>query len=654
MSHITDEQKKLTPVIGDMDDKKVDIPDYSETEKLYLQGLQSRLEIARNDRDNQHEEFDNMDYLTYYEENEKWANSYIQPKKNKEETNFTSGVVRQKLFALLAAVNNLDLSPDISAFSKDGIKIQALGDAMEDIFLKAEDLENDAEKKLLRQYEMLKHGSVFVEEIWDERFIKEKKMSSKFDGKLPKEEVKMWSERLKKVFAHPSRNIIPGTNVYLGDITQYDITKQPYIFTLEVTSYEEVKATYGEWERWNFVTKDKKAFSSSTDEAILFNNWRLTGVQKGKCEIIKYQDKWNNEYALLINGVLMTPVGLPLPWGWEDYNIAQQNTEPIHAKFAYGNSFVRKVRANAALFDEMLRLAILKTQKSFQPPRYNISGKIVSSRMFMPGKINYGLQPGTLPPIEGENAGVNNSELAMIQEISKAIDNQSVSPVFTGQATERQETATAIIEMQRQAKLVLGNTIFACSMLEWKLSWLRLYNVLKNWFNDDAIDQVRATLSVERNIPGRGLGRRMIIPTKELPSSLAIAKTEETLEAEEGVPVKLIFLNPDELKSAKLTWQSVIRPRERVTSETQKLMFRAFMADAQLFGPLLNLEHLGERFASVWGEDPSKLFTKPEEMKPSPTPEGEGTSGIVSPGMNLPTPEKAAGREMASAMGMTQ
>src|SRR3990167_5733014 len=72
--------------------------------------------------------------------------------------------------------------------------------------------------------------------------------------------------------------------------------------------------------------------------------WRLLDMQDDYVEIIRYQDKWNNEFAVLVNGVLMTPVGLPLPWGYEDYNIAQQNLEPIHAKFALGKSLVFKIR----------------------------------------------------------------------------------------------------------------------------------------------------------------------------------------------------------------------------------------------------------------------------------------------------------------------
>ena len=61
-----------------------DTPDYSDTEESYLRGLRKRLETARNARDTSHDEFDGMDYITYYNQNERLANTYIEPKKNKQ------------------------------------------------------------------------------------------------------------------------------------------------------------------------------------------------------------------------------------------------------------------------------------------------------------------------------------------------------------------------------------------------------------------------------------------------------------------------------------------------------------------------------------------------------------------------------------------
>ena len=627
-------------------------PFYSSQEEEYLDALRTRLENARNARDQQHDEFDGMSYINYYELNERIANTFVAPKKNKEDTNFQSGVVRQKVFALLSSLVNLNLSGDISAFDKEGLEVQSLGDAMEDIILKTNELDIDDEKKYIRQYELLKHGTVFVEELWDEKSKKEKKMKGNFEGKTKME----WITRVKKAFARPTRNVIPGLNVYLGDISKYDISEQPFIFTVDVKPYEEAKMLFGEWERWKNVPKEIVQSDAALTGTTLFNpNWRLLETEENYVEIIRYQDKWNNEFAILLNGVLMTPIGLPLIWGYEDYNIAQQNLEPIHAKFAYGKSLVARIRNKAILLDELLKLAVLKTQKSFMPPYINISGRVLSNRVLMPGKISYGIQPNTLIPInEKEAQGITQAEMSMIQEIQESINAETTSPTFQGQQAKGSPTATEIIELQRQAKMVLGLTVFAMSMLEWKLEWLRLKNILAHWFNpeDTVLDEARNTIrskfrqvSVDRTMEGEGMGRRIIVPTKEIPSSNAIMQAEDSLTEEQGMPIRLIFLNPEEVTNSSLIWQIVVRPKERQTSEVNKLMFRAFMQDILPLQP--NIQYLQERISSVWEENPQKLFA-PNPMPTMPM-EGEGEqlgAGVLSPRVNLPSAENALNRNI--------
>lgn len=646
-----EEEKELKSELLRTKVEQIEKPDYSDEEKDYLGGLRKKMEEAKNMRDTQHDEFDGMDYVNQYEMNERLANTFIQPKRNKEDTNFQSGVIRQKLFALLSAITGLDLRGDINAFNTDGFQVQALGDAMEDIILKTNELDTDDEKKYLRHYELLKQGTVFVEELWEEKSKVVKKSNKKFNGALKDFD---WTQSIKKAFARPTRNIIPGPNVYLGDITQYDISSQPFIFTVDVVPYSKAKAIFSKWERWENVPKKTVRYNSNES---LYDG-TLLNTSEDSVEILRYQDKWANEYALLLNGVLMTPIGLPLTdlWGYEDYNIAQQNLEAINAKFAYGKSLVSRVKNKVALLDELMRLAILKTQKSFMPPYLNISGRVLSNRVFMPGKISHGIAPNTLIPINDKEAqGVTNSELSMIKEMQESINQETTSPIFSGQQSEGNPTATEIVELQRQAKMVLGLTIFSISMLEWKLEWLRLKNILAHWFNeeDKVVDEARAVLkskfrkvTTDQNIDGEGMGKRIVIPSKEIPSSNAIMKAEDVLTEEQGMPIRLIFVNPEEVTNAKLIWQIVIRPRERKTSEVNKLMFRAFMQDIMPLGP--NIDYLREKASSIWEENAQKLFA------PNPAPavgpdgqpiEGEGST-TISPRVKMPTAEKAVGQEI--------
>lgn len=655
-------ENNQSSVIKDTDDKKVEIPDYSDDEIKYIGSLQTRLETARDNREKNHPEYNNMSYSERWEQEEKDANTFIEPAKNEDDIRFVSGTIRQKLFALLAHIANLDLSCDISAYDENEMPVVRLGNAIENIIEKTNELDEDKEKKLLRQYELLKHGHVFLEEIWEERWGWVSKMLKKFDGTIKGSK---WEKTWKKIHSKCVRNILSGLNVYLGDINQYFISKQPYIFTTQYISYAEAEGLYGKWERWKYVTKYQKQFSPSSDSGILFNNWALNNVDKDQVEVVKYQDKWNNEYAVILNGVLMTPIGLPLPQGYQDYNIIQQNLEPINTFFAYGGSMIARIKTKVGLLDEMLKLAILKTQKSFMPPYLNMSGKVISRRVLMPGKITSGLSIGDLSPIDAnQTQGVSASEWNMISELKSEVDRDSTSPQFSGQQGEGQTTATEVVELQRQAKLALGLTILACSLLEEKLGWLRLYNILENWFEpqNEVVDEAKGMIVnkyrvTNRQIPieGEGLGREIVLPTDQEVTPQQVYNEEESLKEQLGEPVKIIVLNPQEIKRAKYIWQISVTPKEGKSNEVSKLMFRAMMADIGVFGQDVNMSYLEDQFATVWDRDSSKLFNK----QPAPTapPVMPGQEKTKATGVNIPgmpnvqdTTNKAMGNVMKQGL----
>jgi hypothetical protein len=646
------------------DAKQYKRPPYTPDEEKYLGRLQAMLERARNARDTAHEEFDGMTFVESWQSEEKAANTFIAPKINPEDTNFQSGIQRDNLIQIIAQVINYDMGPQIKAYDQSQLELTGLGLAMETIDAKLANLEGDDEKKVMRAYELFKHGYVDVEELWEERWQWGKKWIKKFEGRIKDAS---WKKKLKLLYARPVRNILSGLNVYWGDITQYDSRYQPYVFTVKYRHYDDAASEYGAigedgkpvWDRWHYVTRAKQSSTApETGQSIIYNTWRLTEVTTDQVEEIRFQDKWNNEFALLLNGVLMTPLGMPLPWGYEDYNIVHQNLEPIHPFFAYGGSLIKRMKANTAIYDEFLKMGVLKTQKSFMPARFNISGKTVSRRMFMPGKITAGFKPEQLPTIDQkETEGVTQSELAMIQKLEQ---NISSKPSPSAGATGGRANNAVLMAQQQQAKISLGWFIFFDTLLEQKLSWVRLFNILANYFNpiDSKLDDARKTLksqyritSQDTNIPGKGTGTRLVVPTDEKNITAQDVKgMEDDLSKKHNRPFQVIVVQPEVIKEAEHTWEIVISQREKKTSDAAKVMFRGMMQDINAYFPnSKNDEELQEEFAIAWGKNPGKLFKPPQQvqqpgagipdlnMKPSAKPKIPG----------MPTPEKG----MADAIG---
>jgi len=646
-------KKEKDPILALEEEKKkhgVETPFYSKEELEYIHNLRNKLATARNVRESTHDEFDGMTYAQRCEANRKGAQTFITPKKNKEDTTFVTGTTRQKIFVLLSALTNLNITSEIHAFDEKNTEDVGLGHSLDLLNEKTSILDNDDEKKVLRQYTMLEQGEVFVEEVWDEKFELIKDIVVPFDGKNVK--LAKWEKRLKKVSSGPTRNILLNENVYLGDITVYDFKKQPFIFTIEQKNYEDAKAIYGDWERWKHVERGAKYFSTQQDASTYNKNWTLTEVSKDQVEIAKFQDKNNNEYAIIINGILMTPVGLPIPRKWGEgveYNITQQIGEIISPYFAYGKSIVMKLRTKQAVYDEMLRLAILKTQQSFMPAYANNTGVHLSSRIMMPGKMTTGID-ATKIQVLGDPKGLQKSEVQMMGEIQKSLDDDSASPVMQGKnpvGTTRM-TATQSQQLRQQADLAMSGIILAATLLETKLGTMRLYNNLENWFKpvgstveDGQIKSKYRSMNIDKLIEGEGAGQSILRATETPKDPMQIYNEEEQIKKKTGVPTRINEVNPLALENVKYTYYVTATQKPRKNSDLTKVLFTEMMQGAQQF-PNINMEYMSERFAEVWGEDPTKMFQKGGG---APTPPG----GEAAPG-GAPGGAGARGKTMPKSM----
>lgn len=607
---------------------------YKSEDKTYLTYLQRRLERAKNQRNQPYKEFDNKTYAQDFNENIKIANTTLPEKKNDDDVIVSAGTVESKLDALLSHVLNLDLGPEVLAYDSENNLISEAGVALSDTIFYTEQRDGgissgDKEKKMLRQRELLSQNAVFVQEEWMRKFERKKKLQEKYNGQF--KDWKKWNDALELVFEGPARSLLHGPNVYLGDITEYFMENQPYVFVVIEQNYDIAKTKYGQFENWNYVNKGAVPETVTKEQRTIYdNNWRLTDVKDENVEVILYQDKPNDEFVIIINGVLMTPIGFPLsavsPAG--EYNIAKQVFRPISAKFAYGKPFVRlgSVREISKLIDEMLKLFVLKTRKSYAPPYVNTSNRVISSRVLSAGRITMGVSPDALKKIGEEGQGVTANEYNILKELQDRVDKTTVSNQFAGQQGKSGTTATEVVELQRQAKLTLGLTIAACEFLELKLAYLRLWNILDNWYEplDKKVRDVNGVRKMlnryrkvtrETNIEGEGLGERQVIPTDDepVPSPEVIRQMERDEEEVRGTPVRKVFLNPKGLKAAKLNFYIVITPREKETSAFFKLLFREQLADVltmMQLGSVPNVNGLEEQYSKVWNVSRSKLFKK--------------------------------------------
>ena len=662
-----------------MNDKTKQVPevDYTEDEKAFRSMIIERMEHARRQREQQHPEFDDMTYEEYWESNAKAANAYMPPKKNAQDTRTTSGTTKEKTGTLLSSILNYNFAPDVEAYDKDDLVVQELGTIMEDFIKKSRKIEKpDYEVKRPVVYkELFDQGTVCVEDVQVE-FALPNKVAKNF--KVNKLKEMEWSERMDKVYKFCSTNVLCGLDVYFGNIREFYLELQPYIATKKKITRGEAQSIYGTWERWENVPVDLKRTAEDGADSLPFNNWSLGDVEKDTVEVIKYYDKWANDFMILLNGVMMFPVRrnkkgklntFPLSSlnGECEYPLSKGDIDPISRNFAYSKSIPAKTKVDQALFDEMLKAIVLKTRKSYQPPMANNTGKMLSKKIFYPGTIHSGINPEKLQEI-GENKGVTQSEFNSIQFIKQIIDEKSVSNVFEGQASKGQQTAREVTILKQQSMMKLGLAVTGVINLEKSMCKLRLNNILKYWTEpidkrivqlEDGLEQTTnlyKTISIDTEFEEGKKGQRIVDFTEEeMPTSEQVYAEEQLLSELNNREYRKHYINPKLLNSLDYNWYIEIVPTEKNTSELKVAMFedmvQKMMAMFIPLGKMPNLDYIATRWATLQGEDPNRLFPPAQQQ---PMPMGMGAPGQPNNTLqNQLTPNRQSQTSLKESTGST-
>lgn len=233
-----------------------------------------------------------------FQRNEMLALTQLEPKKNSNEKPLSTGTIEAKLTTLLSHLNNLNLVPKVYAYDRNNTNIREIGTSFTDIMAVVAEHDGgddggDKEKRMSRQRELLKQGTVFVQESYLTKYnIRKKLNAQKYTGEFSN--FAGYEEKLEKVFEGCSRELLYGPNVYLGDITQFSMNDQPFAFTVETMSYDTAKTIYGQFENWKFVRAGMPTNTTTESTAqvggrtIYDAKFRLLSISANQVEILKY------------------------------------------------------------------------------------------------------------------------------------------------------------------------------------------------------------------------------------------------------------------------------------------------------------------------------------------------------------------------------
>jgi len=611
-------------------DTKIPRVKYTDAENAQRSEILNHCTDAANQRSLKYVEFDGMDYETWYARSKKASQGYIEPKKNDEDVRVVTGTTREKSNILVNTFLNYNLEPDLTAYDDNDVEVAELGEVMEKMIRKSRRLEfPDWEmKRPLVYQEFVGQGNVHVEECWDGFSIPEKDMEE-FDWAEGVDPTKIkWKERLNKLYYECNTHLINGQDVFPGNARQFFIEMQPFMVLRRVLSKQAAKGMYKDWERFKSVPGYMEDIVPEMDTKQEYDDYQMIETDVDLVEEIRYFNKWTNTYQIMLNGVMMLPEGFPLSAliGLCEYPIAKGDCEPISVNFYWSRGVGSKLKTDQAMIDEMYKMMIVKTRKSYKPPISNMSGQKIGASIHLPGTIFEGLDPDKIREI-GENNGVSPAEFNMVQFVQGIIDEKSTSPTFEGQAPDTRATARQIIEQQQRSMVKIGIAMLGIINLENRLAWLRLYNILKHWTDkqDKGMTGVKdkyRTIDMEDTLEDGQQGSRIIELTEDIPSEQQINAEAELMSFKRKKNVQLHKIDPKKLKNLKYRWEINTVPTEKNTSDLKAALFSDYMKETlAIFAPLgkiPNIDYMADRHAMVNKEDPNRIWGGQQQQPQMP------------------------------------
>lgn len=621
---------------------------YSEEEKLYYKKLMVELCAMRELTRKQLDEFDGKNLLQSYDENRKadlGFNDYVD---DPADFRVTSGLTREKDSTLLSTLLSYNLQPQVTAFSRDNTLIDQLGTEMADLVKKSREIESYTEKRISIYRELIAQGFVYVEEVYIERAVA-KKSDVAWSPAMKISEYKGDDKPIYDIEGKCEAKLHLGKYVLVSSLNEEEVQNLSAIATYEELDRAEAEAIYGKWDRWELVPDEverEEAFevrTSSIDGNTSGSDyiWNTYKVGKGKVGVTKVLHRFSNEAMILLNGVMVLPVGFPLtklsPSGF--YNISRGIGERI-PKFGVGKGIPSKTKVDQKMYDAFLRAMVGKAWQSFKPTLGNRSGNVLSRDLVTSGKIIHGLkQNDVFPILPTQLLTLSNSDVSMFQLVKDIINEKSVSDAFGAQDIGGSKTATEVVNQQKQTILKMAALMDGVRSLERRMILLRIYNIIANWTKyeeaplfENTIEVVNgvATITGRNPVAGKTTKKykkytqdvqlhdgkqgfkisQFVAPDEQLPTVREQQRMEEKLAKQYGKQVRISYINAEWLRQLEAVWNIETILASENDDAMQLLVFIDNLTRvANLFGvQVFKQDYVLQRIANKMKEDYDKMF----------------------------------------------
>jgi hypothetical protein len=449
-------------------------------------------------------------------------------------------------------------------------------------------------------------------------------------------------------------------NLYIADFHIFDIQKQPALVWVDRMTQDAFEQEYGKYKNASHVPSAVPQTQKNEDDLFFTNKWQERFDGEEPIEVLKYYNKLKDEFIIVANGVVLLNVPLLLGKKKKWYPFAKTVGEPFATDFFYGNSLPNILMGEQDVINALYNMALDKTYKSMAPAL--LIGNANKDDFDLEDQnttIDTKIYVQDIAQVrEMPISGLNQSDIKMIEIISRGLDLSSVDSNQSGVAG-RGVTAREVVIANENAKKLKGILYLFLTSLWLQKIKLRIMNILVYYTKPKAklilgkegtkniLDEYRSFMVENAELPGPNgepikgsLGIQIYPDEKSLPkqSDLDIQEMQYEKQAKENY--QALAMTADYLDN----WVYDIKVISESVFQTESSLSQSKMEDklrilAAYFPQIVmqNSEKLAKDTITAFDDDVDEYELAPPPPAPMPGMPGE----TPMPGADMATAGQA-------------
>ena len=406
---------------------------------------------ADNLRNRPYREFNDKSLITRMNTDQRSFNAYVPPKSDNPDEAWNSNayrpIVRNKIISIAAHVTGTLIFPNVFAQNENDKEDKEAALVMRDL-MEFRGEQADYEKTFLYGIiSALINPAVIVHTEFRE-VTREIKVIQE-DGSWKKKRI------VDDTFSGPNDTVVPLDEIFIADVYESEIQKQPFIIWRKVLDYNTAKAKYGDNQNFKDYVRPglQLVFRGSEGE---FYELYDDEMEERLVEEVIYYNRDEDLQLILVNGVMITEYDQPNSRNDKKYPFAKTGYELIdEGKFFYYRSLANKTSVDEKVVNTLYRMIIDGTFLQIMPPVGTYGTEEFGGSVIAPGKVtsfqNKDSRMETVGLSNNLNAGVNT-----LNKAEESINESSQTPLQAGQSTKGDQTAFEISRLEQNARIQLG------------------------------------------------------------------------------------------------------------------------------------------------------------------------------------------------------